>query len=43
MYWLGLRNRYPDLAQMALDILAILASNCECERMFSELGGLFEP
>ena len=28
---------------MALDVLSIPALNCECERMFSELGDLLEP
>ena len=42
-YWLGLRDRYPNLAQMAIDILSVPASSCECERMFSELGDLLEP
>ncbi|KAA8621072.1 Dimer-Tnp-hAT domain-containing protein [Pyrenophora tritici-repentis] len=42
-YWVGLRDRYPSLAQMAIDMLSIPASSCECERMFSELGDLLEP
>ncbi|KAI1523680.1 Dimer-Tnp-hAT domain containing protein, partial [Pyrenophora tritici-repentis] len=33
-YWVGLRDRYPSLAQMAIDMLSIPASSCECERMF---------
>jgi hypothetical protein len=28
---------------MAIDVLSIPASSCECERMFSELGDLLEP
>jgi hypothetical protein len=28
---------------MAIDVLSIPASSCECERMFSELGDLHEP
>ena len=28
---------------MAIDILSVPASSCECERMFSELGDLLEP
>ena len=42
-YWVSLRDRYPDLARMALDLISILASSCECERMFSELGDLLKP
>jgi hypothetical protein len=42
-YWVGLRDRYPNLARMALDLISIPASSCECERMFSELGDLLEP
>jgi hypothetical protein len=42
-YWVGLRNCYPDLAQIALDLTSISASSCKCERMFSELGDLLEP
>jgi hypothetical protein len=38
-----LRDRYPNLSQMAIDVLSIPASSCECERMFSELGDLLEP
>jgi hypothetical protein len=36
-YWIGLEDRYPNLSQLALDVLSIPASSCECERMFSEL------
>lgn len=42
-YWMGLREQYPNLSRLALDILSIPASSCECERMFSELGDLLEP
>jgi hypothetical protein len=42
-YWIGLRNRYLNLSRLALDVLSITASSCECERMFSELGDLLEP
>lgn len=28
---------------MALDVITIPASSCDCERMFSELGDLLEP
>jgi hypothetical protein len=42
-YWIGLREQYSNLSSLALDILSIPASSCECERMFSELGDLLEP
>ncbi|KAG9376615.1 Pyruvate dehydrogenase E1 component protein [Pyrenophora tritici-repentis] len=42
-YWFGLRDQYPNLSKMALTILSIPASSCECERVFSELGDLPEP
>jgi hypothetical protein len=34
--------KYPNLAQLALNIMTILASSCDCERMFSELGDLLK-
>jgi hypothetical protein len=43
LYWVGLRDRYPNLSRLALDVLSIPASSCECERCFSELGDLLEP
>jgi hypothetical protein len=42
-YWVELRDRYPNLSELALDVLSIPASSCECERVFSELGDLLEP
>ncbi|KAI1569536.1 Dimer-Tnp-hAT domain containing protein [Pyrenophora tritici-repentis] len=42
-YWVELRERYPNLSKLALDVLSIPASSCECERLFSELGDLLEP
>jgi hypothetical protein len=42
-YWVELCNRYPNLSKLALDVLCIPASSCECERLFSELGDLLEP
>lgn len=42
-YWLGLRDRYPQLSKLALDVISIPASSCDCERMFSELGDLLQP
>ncbi|KAI0579849.1 Dimer-Tnp-hAT domain containing protein [Pyrenophora tritici-repentis] len=38
-----LRPKYPTLARFAIDILIVLATSCECERMFSELGDLLAP
>ena len=40
---MGLREQYPNLSRLALNVLSIPASSCECERMFSELGDLLEP
>jgi hypothetical protein len=37
-----MRDLYPSLSKLALDMLSIPASSCECERMFSELGDLLE-
>ena len=42
-YWLSLKSTYPHLLQLALDVLSIPASSCDCERMFSEIGDLLEP
>jgi hypothetical protein len=42
-YWQDLHPKYLQLAQLAIDILTILASSCNCEHMFSELGNLLEP
>lgn len=43
LYWWLQRSEFPRLAQMALDVLSIPASSCDCERAFSELGDLLEP
>jgi len=42
-YWIAYRHKYPKLAQLALDVLSIPASSCDCERQFSEVGDLLEP
>jgi hypothetical protein len=42
-YWLGIRDQYPNLTKLAIDVLSIPASSCECEQVFSELGDLLEP
>ena len=38
LWWIQHRQDYPQLAGMALDILAILALSSEIERVFSSLG-----
>jgi hypothetical protein len=42
-YWIGLRDCYPNLAQMAINVLSIPALSRRCKRMFSELGNFLEP
>ena len=42
-YWVSLEDRYPNLSKLAIDMLSITSSSCECERLFSELGDLLEP
>jgi hypothetical protein len=42
-YWVELRDRYPNLRKLAIDVLSIPGSSCEFERLFSELGDLLEP
>jgi hypothetical protein len=42
-YWVGLQDHYPNLSKLAIDMLSIPGSSCECERLFSELGDLLEP
>jgi hypothetical protein len=42
-YWVSMRDCYPCLSKLALDVLSILALRCKCERLFSELGDLLEP
>jgi hypothetical protein len=39
-YWVSICDCYNSLSKLALDVLSILASSCECERLFSELGDL---
>ena len=38
-----MQDSYPQLSKLALNVLSIPASSCECKRMFSELGNLLEP
>ena len=38
-----MRDCCPSLSKHVLNVLSILASSCECERLFSELGDLLEP
>ena len=42
-YWVSMRDCYPSLSKLALNVLSIPASSCECEHLFSELGDLLEP
>jgi hypothetical protein len=42
-YWLSLQSKYPHLSQLAVDVLTIPASSCECKRMFSQLAHLLAP
>jgi hAT family C-terminal dimerisation region len=42
-YWVSMRPKYPNLARLAIDMMTVPASSCECERLFSELGDLLEP
>jgi hypothetical protein len=41
-YWVAVRDCYPSLSKLALDVLSIPASSRECERMLSELSNLLE-
>ena len=34
---------FPNLSQMALNILSIPPSSCDCERSFSKLGNILKP
>lgn len=38
-----MRDCYPSLSKLALNVLSIPALSCECERLFSKLGDLLEP
>ena len=38
-----MKAEYPCLAQMALDILTILATEADCKRAFSQVVDLLEP
>jgi hypothetical protein len=38
-----MRDCYPSLSKLALDVLSIPPSSYECERQFGELGDLLEP
>jgi hypothetical protein len=41
-YWVGLQDQYPYLSKLAIDMLSIPGSSCECERLSSELGDLLK-
>ena len=42
-YWLQLKPKYPNLSQLALDVVTIPASSADCERVFSSTGDKIEP
>ena len=42
-YWHQLQSKYPNLSQMALDVLTIPASSADCERVFTGTGDILEP
>jgi hypothetical protein len=42
-YWLVLKLKYSNFACIAFSILTVLASNCDFERLFSELNNLLKP
>jgi hypothetical protein len=41
-YWVSMRDCYPSLSKLTLDVLSIPAPSCNCKRLFSELGDLLE-
>jgi hypothetical protein len=41
-YWVSMHDCYPSLSKLALEVLSVPASSCECECLFSELGDLLE-
>jgi hypothetical protein len=42
-YWLQQRLKYPNLSQLAIDVMTIPASSADCERVFSGTGRVMEP
>lgn len=42
-YWQRLQSHYPNLSQLAIDVLTIPASSSNYKRMFTNLGNLLEP
>jgi hypothetical protein len=42
-YWQQLKPKYPNLSQLALDVLTIPASSADCERVFTGTGDILEP
>jgi hypothetical protein len=42
-YCIGLQDQSPNLSKLAIDMLSIPGSSCECGRLFGELGDLLEP
>ena len=43
VYWSSYESKYPILARMAADFLAIPASSVPCERVFNRSGGIVTP
>jgi hAT family C-terminal dimerisation region len=39
-YWYGIRQRWPRLARMAIDLFGIPAMSSEPERLFSDTGDM---
>ena len=42
-YWLQLRPKYPNLSQLALEVITIPASRANCKRVFLCTGQFIEP
>jgi hypothetical protein len=42
-YWLQQKPKYPNLSQLAIDVMTIPASSADCERVFSGTGRVMEP
>jgi hypothetical protein len=42
-YWLSLKPKYPNLSQLAIDVLTIPASSSDCERNFAGTSDILKP
>ena len=40
LYWESVAGQFPKLSKFAIDVLTIPAAAADCERTFSELGGM---